>query len=222
MKYVDKNLLLTNPPVTLPGGFIYYFSVTFILLGMVMLGATGCTPLYREVIPTMQADPVYDQLYPYYAEVCTVSQIRAKFAEHGGSPGHAVMFLTGVCRDTEAEYPTIEMCDAGAVELGDPETGVGISVNKHLGNVNWIAVPGKRLFYLGNLEEDQLLDEAHGRATIQYAVDEVEIFDGVKARESYEADLPEDESEDDYIYRIARDTLGTDFALNFGRSIFCA
>ena len=29
-------------------------------------------------------------------------------------------------------------------------------------------------------------------------------------------------SEDDLIYRIAKDTLGTDFALNFGRTVFCA
>ena len=118
------------------------------------------------MIPTIQAEPVYDQLYPYYVEVCAVSQIRAKFAEHGGSPGHAVMYLKGACRDTEAEYPTIEVCDAGAVDLSDPETGVGISVNKYLGNVNWIAIPGKSLFYRGNLEEDQLLDEAHVRATV--------------------------------------------------------
>ena len=133
----------------------------FMLLGLVIQVATGCTPLYREVIPTRQAPPVYDQLYLYYAELCAVSQFRAKFTQHGGSPGHAVMYLKGACRDTEAEYPTIKLCDPGSVNLSDPESGVGISVNKYLGNVNWIAIPGKRFFYRGNLEEDQLLDEGH-------------------------------------------------------------
>ena len=194
----------------------------FMLLGLVIQVVTGCTPLLREVIPTRQAPSVYDQLYPYYAEVCAVSQIRAKFTQHGGRPGHAVMYLKGACRDTDAEYPTIKLCDAGIVDLGDPESGVGISVNKYLGNVNWIAIPGKRLFYRGNLEEDQLLDEVHVRATVLQAVNELEIFDGVKARDYYLESIPEDEEEDDLIYRIARDTLGTDFALNFGRTIFCA
>jgi hypothetical protein len=202
--------------------FAHIKTTIFLLLGLVILVVTGCTPLYREVIPTIQAEPVYDQLYHYYAEVCAVSQIRAKFTEHGGSPGHAVMYLKGACRDTEAEYPTIEMCDAGAVDLSDPDTGVGISVNKYLGNVNWIAIPGKRLFYRGNLEDDQLLDEAHVRETVLHAVDEVGIFDGVKGRDYYEQHIPENEEQDDFIYRIARDTLGTDFALNFGRTIFCS
>ena len=148
----------------------------FMLVGLAMVLATGCTPLRREVIPTTQAEPVYDQLYPYYVELCTVSQIRAKFAQHGGSPGHAVMYLKGVCRNTATEYPTIEVCDSEAVDLSDPETGVGISVNKHLNNVNWIAVPGKQLFYRGNLEEDQLLNESHVRETVLHVVDEVGII----------------------------------------------
>ena len=54
------------------------------------------------------------------------------------------------------------------------------------------------------------------------SVDELGIFDGVKAREYYEESIPEDEEEDDLIYRMARDTLGTDFALNFGRTVFCS
>ena len=192
-----------------------------VLLGLVILLATGCTPLHKEVIPTIQVASVYDQLYPYYVEVCAVSQIRAKFAEYGGSGGHAVMYLKGACRDTQAEYPTIEVCDAGTVDLSDPETGVGISVNKLFGNVNWIAVPGKRLFYRGNLEEDQLLDEAHARATIK-VVEDLKLFKGVETREYYEESVPEDESEDEFIYRVASDTVGTDFAINFGRTIFCS
>jgi hypothetical protein len=201
--------------------YVPIMSSISMFFGLLLLVATGCTPLLREVIPTRQAEPVYDQLYPYYAEVCAVSQIRAEFTQHGGSPGHAVMYLKGACRDTEAEYPTIKVCDPEAVDLSDPETGVGISVNKYLGNVNWIAIPGKRLFYRGNLDEDQILNEAHARATIQ-TVKDLRIFDGVQARDYYEASIPEDESEEDYVYRMARDTLGTDFALNFGRTVFCS
>ena len=52
---------------------------------------------------------MYDELYPSYVEFCAVSQIRPKFARHGGSPGHAVMFLKGVCRDRR--IPVIRVCD---------------------------------------------------------------------------------------------------------------
>ena len=145
-------------------------NVTVMLFGLFLLLTVGCGPrLYKEAVPTIQAPPQYDNLYPYYVELCAVSQIRAKFAPHGGSPGHAVMYLKGVCRDHEAAFPTIKVCDAGSVDLRDPETGVGISVNKLLKNVNWIAVPGKRLFFGATLRTISSWDKSHARSTIQAA-----------------------------------------------------
>ena len=178
----------------------------------------GCAPLYDEILPTVRPEPVYDRLYPYYVEICAVSQIRAKFAAHGGSPGHAVMFLKGVCRDTDAPFPTIKICEPGTVDLNHPETGVGISVNKLFKNVNWLTVPGKRLFFHGNLDPEQVLDKDHALATLEAAAD-AGIFKGIEIHEEYR---PPEDDEQAQIFLAAKETLGTDFALNFGRTIFCA
>jgi hypothetical protein len=50
-------------------------------------------------VDIFDADPAYDALFPYSVELCAVSQIRARFTCHGGSPGHATMYLKGVCKD---------------------------------------------------------------------------------------------------------------------------
>jgi hypothetical protein len=187
-----------------------------ILLGSGLL--SGCAPITRDTLPTVRPAPVYDRLFPYYVEICAVSQIRAHFAKHGGSPGHAVMYLKGACRDPEAEFPTIKVCDPGSVDLTDPESGVGISVNKMFKNVNWLAIPGKQLFFFGNLDKGEVLDESHARETIQTVAD-MGLFKGIQIKEKHKP--PEDDLE--AIFQLlVKETLGTDFALTFGRTIFSA
>jgi hypothetical protein len=191
------------------------------LLGAVLVSlllAGGCAPLHDVVLPTYQPAPTYDELYPLYIELCAVSQIRAKFAKEGGSPGHAVMWLKGVCRDEEATYPKLKLCDPATVDLNDPENGVGVSVNKVLKNANWLLIPGRSLFFYGNLAPDQTLDKEHGIATIEDAYRKG-IFDLVDAHEQY---LPPEVDRDAALEFLATETLGTDFALTFGRSVLCS
>ena len=189
-----------------------------LLLYILTVFGSSCAPVEREMVPTLRPEPFYDKLYPYYVELCAVSQIRANFAEHGGSPGHAVMYLKGVCRDPVTLFPTLKLCDCDAVDLNDPESGTGISVNKMLKNVNWIAIPGKRLFLFGNLEPDEILSEEHARETILYAVSKG-IFDGIQIHDKYKPGADEDEG---WTQLAASETLGTDFALTFGRTVYCA
>lgn len=185
---------------------------------LVMAVLCGCTTLSYEILPTIQPDFYYDYLYPYYIEICALSQIRAKFAAHGGSPGHAVMYLKGVCRDPAAPFPTIKVCDPESVNLNDPETGAGISVNKMFKNVNWMAIPGKNLFFYGNLDGSEVLNRNHVRETIQ-TVREQELFRGIQLHEQYAT--PKNKPLATFRL-LAKETLGTDFALNYGRTIFCA
>ncbi len=178
----------------------------------------GCASLKETEFGKITPGPKYDELYPYYVQLCAVSQIRAKFAEEGGSPGHAVMYVKGACRDTSVSYPRLRVCDPDKVDLNDPEVGFGVSVNKVMKNVNWMAIPGKRLFYAGNVPKDRVLDADTARATIQYAADH-DVFAGIEIHEQYE---PVRGDEWDMEYFLASETLGTDFALNFGRNVFCA
>jgi hypothetical protein len=190
-----------------------------LLLLSVLWGAVACATVEAsdQPLPRVRSDPRYDALFPYYVELCAVSQIRANFAEHGGTPGHAAMYVKGACRDPSTEFPTLKVCDAG-VDLADPEAGSGVSVNKMFSNVNWMAIPGKRLFYFGNLQPDEVLDVDRGVATL-YEAEAAGIFSGVEIHGSYR---PPPDDEKALLYLAAAETLGTDFALTFGRTVFCS
>ena len=86
----------------------------------------------------------YEALFPYYVELCAISQFRSEELGVGGSPGHAVMYLKGACRDTDAPYPKLRRCARNATDPNDPEHGAGISVNRWFRNVNWVAVSRAR------------------------------------------------------------------------------
>jgi hypothetical protein len=187
-------------------------------LALLVLGAACATVATHEgPLPPVGLDPRYDALFPYYVELCAVSQIRAHFAPHGGSPGHAAMYVKGACRDPSTEFPTLKVCGP-QVDLTDPESGSGVSVNKVLRNVNWIATPGKRLFYYGNLEPHEVLNKENGLAAI-YAAEAAGVFEGVDIHGVYKPPPGDREAQ---LYLAAAETLGTDFALNFGRTVFCS
>ena len=185
-------------------------------LAAALLLASACaTVTMHEQLPRIGKDSRYDALFPYYVELCALSQIRANFAPHGGSPGHAAMYIKGACRDDSTEFPTLKVCDP-EVDLADPEAGTGVSVNRFLRNVNWMAVPGKALFYYGNLEPEEMLNVEAGLAAID-AADRAGVFRGLEIH-----DPPAPDDEEAMLYLAASETLGTDFALTFGRTMYCA
>ena len=98
--------------------------------------------------PEHRPDPIYDQLFPYYIELCALSQFRVKDGAAGGVPGHGVMYLHGACRDPKANYPQLCLCE----EADTLDVGVGVSVNRYFKNANWMATPGRELFFNGNLK----------------------------------------------------------------------
>jgi hypothetical protein len=167
--------------------------------------------------PEVRPDARYERLFPTYVELCAVSQIRAQFERRGTSFGHAVMYLGGACRSDDAPYPSLEVC-GDERDRNPAEAGIGISVNRLLRNVNWIATPGSRLFFHGGLEPGERLDQARALETLSM-VKARGVFSGVEVHGSY---LPPDDDKAALVYLAAAEFLGTDFALNFGRSIFCA
>jgi hypothetical protein len=184
---------------------------------LVLAAACATVATHEGPLPALGLDPRYDALFPYYLELCAVSQIRPHFAPHGGSPGHAAMYLKGACRDPSTEFPTLKVCGP-EVDLTDPESGSGVSVNKVLRNVNWIATPGKRLFYYGNLQPDDVLDKEKGLAAI-YDAEAAGVFAGIDIHGTFKPPPGDREAR---LYLAAAETLGTDFALSFGRTVFCS
>lgn len=172
----------------------------------------------QQAEPIVERRPAadYDQLFPYYAEICAVSQFRSKDKGFGGAPGHAVMYVKGACSDESSAYPRLRRCRRVATDPDDPEHGAGISVNRWFRNANWVATPGQELFYAGNLAPDERLTQEHLEATVRDAI-ALGVFRGVELHE-YPTPAPERSLED----FVLRQSVATDFALQYARSVFCA
>jgi hypothetical protein len=169
-----------------------------------------------HIIIERRPDVAYERFFPYYAELCAGSQFRAKLTGEGGIAGHAVMYLKGACREEDAPYPQLRRCRVAATSLDDPEHGVGISVNRWFKNVNWVAIPGYHLFFDGNLKAGEPLTRTQFEAVEQQAIDRG-LFKGIAFH-----DYPGAESDTDLRVFLERHSIGTDFALQFARNVFCA
>lgn len=160
-----------------------------------------------------EPDERYEEIFPHYVELCAVSQFRSEELT-GGSPGHAVMYLKGACRDREAPYPKLRRCAAGVTDPADPEHGAGISVNRWFRSTNWIAVDGRALFY-SDLEPGETVTRERIEQVARRAVDEG-VFRGVELWP-----WPEQTPDSDLVDFAAKRSVGTDFALLYARSALC-
>lgn len=189
------------------------------LVVVVAAALVGCTGLKVDTHPTAGNEEVYRSLYPYYAEYCAASQLKKKEGLgvdiSSGIGGHSVFYLNGVCRDRSAGYPTIKLCD----ETSPPdEDGVGLSINAHYKNANWVATSGRDFFYHGTLKPGQRLTREVYEETLATA-ERMGILDGVLFHDEVFDDRPEGMSRQRFMYEIS---VATDFALNFGRDRYCA
>jgi len=184
-----------------------------------MPATTALRPVSFAATPdrNKDIDDVYAAAFPFYAELCALSEIQKKpgfGAEFSsGFGGHAVLYLNGVCRVTDAGYPTIKLCDGDAADQG-----VGLSVNDHFKNANWVATEGKSFLFYGALKPGEAVTPASYRRT-QAAAMRQGIFDGVEFHDEFFAKMPAGTSRRAYMYELS---IATDYAANFGRDRYCA
>lgn len=185
------------------------------------LALVGCVNADFQVAPTALNEAAYTLIYPYYAEYCAVSEFQQKPGhsvkiEGGGPGGHSVFYLNGVCRVPEAGYPTLALCDVPAT--GMLGQGVGISVNAHFRNANWVATEGRDFFYHGDLAPGEGVTQA-SYARTQARAQEMGILDGVAFHQEAFDDRPVDMPIRDYMYEVS---IVTDYAIDLGRDRYCA
>lgn len=184
--------------------------------GALVLGA--CSTAHMNTEPTASEEQVYSSLYPYYAELCALSELKKKpgFGAEisSGMGGHEVFYLNGVCRDDPGGYPDIRLCDDATAR----EHGVGLSVNAHYKNANWIATEGREFFFHGGLAPGERVTRA-AYARTQAEAKAKGILDGVEFHSEVLAQAPAGMSERDYKYEVS---IATDYAINFGRDRYCA
>jgi hypothetical protein len=168
----------------------------------------------EQIIVERTPDPAYDRLFPYYVELCALSQWSRKDGGRGNPFGHAVMYIKGACKDEHAPFPQLRRCRGTATAFDDPEHGAGVSVGRWFRNVNWVTVPGYELFYAGHLKPGERLTQTHFDATVRDAINKG-VFDGVELHDGWARG--EQRSLDDF---VAERSIATDFALRFSRNLF--
>ncbi|MBI4347875.1 MAG: hypothetical protein HY553_13545 [Elusimicrobia bacterium] len=164
-----------------------------------------------------EAHALYNSVFPHYAELCAVTRYDKKGAEPGGAGGHAIMFMNGAEIDASAGYPRLRLVPEGT-DLSGADSGVGISVNKIFANVNWVAIPGRSLFFHGGLSPADTLDQASYDAVVMRAAAQ-SWFDGIRAHDEILRDKPAAMPLKEFMVRRA---IGTDFALTFARTAHCS
>jgi len=168
---------------------------------------------------TVSEDQHYAQVFPYYAELCAVSQLDKKSgfgAEiSSGFGGHAVLYLNRVCRRQDTDYPVLQMCDEQEPRPG--ADGVGLSVNAHYSNAEWVAVEGRDFFFKGDLAPGEPLTRDTYRRVLDKARSK-RIYDGVTFHDRVYDGMP-----DGFTRRSFQDeiSVATDFAIKFGRNRYC-
>ena len=91
-------------------------------------------------------------------------------------------------------------------------------MNQILSNVNWVAIPGRDQFFRGGLRPEQTLDDTSYEAAVGTAT-RSGWFAGVKIKDKVMRQRPAAMPTTEF---IVRNSIGTDFALNFARTAYCA
>ena len=170
-----------------------------------------------DIIVERRPDTAYEKLFPYYVELCAASQFRSILTGEGGGPaGHAILYIKGACKDENSPFPQLRRCRVIATSVNDPEHGAGVSVNAMFKSVNWVAIPGYELVFPGGLAAGERLTLARFQAVEQQAIAKG-IYKGVTFHR-FEGATSDTELRD----FLERAGIGTDLALQFARSVFCA
>src|SRR5919198_1029739 len=156
----------------------------------------------------------YDRLYPFYVEVCALTQLAERGEKPGGSAGHAAMYLHGVEIDATAGHPRLRVVPDGA----SPDAGVGVSVNRSFANANWIAIPGRDEFFGGALGPQDRVDRKRYDEVVARLA-RSSVYDGIGLTEAALRGRPPAMTEREF---TVRKSIGTDFAFTWARTAYAA
>jgi hypothetical protein len=166
----------------------------------------------------------YDKIFPLYAIECASSKYDAKGQAAGGPYGHTFMYLKGACRDKSVDHPQIKVCDPGT-DLSNPESGVGLALDKSFENTRYIATDGFNFLINGDLTDNASLDTDEFEAAVRKMVADGDAK-GVVLHPSEMAAKKDPKinkgdpnmSDEEW---VAREIIGSSFAVDFARNLGC-
>lgn len=168
-------------------------------------------PLFNPDFPTTLDQAKYDKLYPLSVKYCTMTALQRVGEKFGGPFAHAVLYFRNACVDTDYKYPQIRRC-----RPGENTDGVGVSVNKVYKNSNWVALPGRELFFYGDLKDSEPVTAAN-KSALMSKVEGMNIYQGIVLKDKV---LYKQEGKSETAHKINQ-SLDTDFAINWGHSLYC-
>lgn len=165
------------------------------------------------------APSVYEDIFPYYAELCALSELRKKpgfgVPLRSGMGGHLLLYLNGVRVDRSSGYPVLAVV---APESEAGRHGAAISVNSHYRNANWVAIEDRDFIFRGALAPGEALTRDSYERT-QASAQARGLLDGIAFHDHFFRDKPPGMSVDAFKYEIS---VATDYGSTFGRNCFRA
>jgi hypothetical protein len=190
----------------------YYIAIICFLL----FGLSGCGTLPLPSPAARDDKAAYTALHPYYFEFCALSELQKKPGYgvdlRGGVGGHSTIYLNGACLKG-SRYAELEVCTK------DPASnGLGLSVNAHFANANWVAIPGEDFFYHGDLKPGEALTRQVYDATKAHAK-RLGIYNAIRFHDDVFDDMPPGYTREAFKYEVS---ISTDYATGYGRDRYCA
>ena len=165
------------------------------------------------------APPTYEDLLPYYAELCALSELRKKpgfgVPLSSGMGGHLLLYLNGVRVNRSSGYPILELSPP---EAAPARHGAAISANSHYRNANWVAIEDRDFIFRGALAPgESLTRDAYERT--QTSAKARGLLNGIEFHAHFFRDKPAGMSVEDFKYEIS---VATDYGSTFGRNCYRA
>jgi hypothetical protein len=191
-------------------------SLKILLLSITLTTAFSACDAYAEV--------QYDKIFPLYVQSCSLTRIRKVNRAAGAPWGHAGVYVKGMCRDKSVPYPRVRVC-ADEVDLADFNSGTFISVEPAFRNTNWVAIEGGNFAFHGDLRPGERVNAEVMKRTVKAAVDSG-AFNGItyhralwrKLRKTWWREPQASETLEE---NMAMGTIGTHYAIDFGRTSYC-
>ena len=182
---------------------------------------------FDELVEKMQIEfegqarvlpPSFDHYFPYYFKFCAISRYHSKkgWGSTGSGAGHGLFYLKGACLDKSLGPAGLALCPVSA-DYSSSDTGVGLSVNRRLRNVNFLVFPGLTRFLGTELDEQETFTWDLKNSIIRDTL-ATKILAGIEFHDDAFPDLLIKEHREEF---IARNAFGTDFAVALARDLFC-